>query len=87
MKIGIVSNEKFGDRAYEIIRERFPTEWIMAPFIQSPMADDIELTLPECDLYISYVRHPDVALAIIEMMKPVILWVSFGPGFLRPNQH
>lgn len=83
MKIGIVSDGKFGDRAYEVIRERFPTEWIMAPFPQGMMADDIELTLPECDLYISYVRHPDVALAIIEKMKPVILGVSFGPGFLR----
>ncbi len=83
MKIGIVSDGKFGDRAYEIIRERFPTEWIIAPFPQAMMADDIELTLPECDLYISYVRHPDVALAIIERQKPVILGVSFGPGFLR----
>ena len=47
------------------------------------MVDDIELTLPECDLYISYVRHPDVALAIIDKQKPVILGVSFGHGFLR----
>ena len=83
MKIGIVSDGKFGDRAYEIIREKFPTEWIMAPFPQGMMVDDLELTLPECDLYISYVRHPDVALAIIEKQKPVILGVSFGPGFLR----
>ena len=83
MKIGIVSDGKFGDRAYEIIREQFPTEWIMAPFPQSMVVDDLELTLPECDLYISYVRHPDVALAIIEKQKPVILGVSFGPGFLR----
>jgi len=83
MKIGIVSDGKFGDRAYEIIREKFPTEWILAPFIQSPVADDIELALPACDLYISYVRHPDVALAVIEKKKPVILGVSFGPGFLR----
>jgi hypothetical protein len=83
MKIGIVSDGKFGDRAFEVIRERFPTEWIMAPFPQSMMVDDLELTLPECDLYISYVRHPDVALAIIEKQKPVILGVSFGPGFLR----
>lgn len=29
MKIGIVGDGKFGDRAYEVIRERFPTEWIM----------------------------------------------------------
>jgi hypothetical protein len=83
IKIGIVSDGKFGDRAYEIIKERFPTEWIMAPFPQSIIIDDLELTLPECDLYISYVRHPDVALAIIEKKKPVILGVSFGPGFLR----
>jgi len=83
VKIGIVSDGKFGDRAFEIIKEKFPTEWIPAPFIQSPIADDIELALPECDLYISYVRHPDVALAVIGKKKPVILGVSFGPGFLR----
>ncbi|HSA38268.1 MAG TPA: DUF166 family protein [Methanoregula sp.] len=83
MKIGIVSDGKFGDRAYEIIQEKFPTEWIVAPFPQSMMVDDLDLPLPECDLYISYVRHPDVALAIIGKQKPVILGVSFGPGFLR----
>ncbi|GAB6284432.1 MAG: DUF166 domain-containing protein [Methanoregula sp.] len=83
MKIGIVSDGKFGDRAYEVIREKFPTEWITAPFPGSPIADDVEIALPECDLYISYVRHPDVALAIIEKQKPVILGVSFGVGFLR----
>lgn len=83
MKIGIVSDGKFGDRACEIIRKRFPAEWIMAPFPQSMVVDDLELVLPECDLYLSYVRHPDVALAVIEKQKPVILGVSFGPGFLR----
>jgi hypothetical protein len=83
MKIGIISDGKFGDRAFEIIREKFPTEWITAPFPSGLMVDDIDLTLPDCDLYISYVRHPDVALAIIDRRKPVILGVSFGPGFLR----
>jgi hypothetical protein len=83
MKIGIVSDGKFGDRAFEVIREKFTTEWIEAPFPQSILIDDLELTLPECDLYISYVRHPDVALAIIAKQKPVILGISFGPGFLR----
>jgi hypothetical protein len=83
VKVGIVSDGKFGDRACEIIHERFQTEWISIPFPASPLVDDIKLDLPECDLYISYVRHPDVALALIEKMKPVILGVSFGPGFLR----
>jgi hypothetical protein len=83
VKVGIVSDGKFGDRAHEVIRERFPTEWIPAPFPNSPVADDVELNIPDCDLLISYVRHPDVALALIEKMKPVILGISFGPGFLR----
>jgi len=83
INIGIISDGKFGDRAFEVIREKFPTKWIMAPFPQSMVVDDLDLTLPECDLYISYVCHPDVALAIIEKQKPVILGVSFGPGFLR----
>ena len=83
LRIGIISDGKFGDRAFEIIRKRFPVEWILVPFPGSAVADDIELTLPECDLYISYVRHPDVALAIVEKGKPVILGISFGPGFLR----
>ena len=52
----------------------------MVPFPQSMVVDDLKLDLPECDLYISYVHHPDVALAIIEKQKPVILGVSFGPG-------
>ena len=83
MKIGIVSDGKFGDRAFEVIREKYPAEWILAPFPQSMVVDDLDLPLPDCDLYISYVRHPDVALAIIEKQKPVILGVSFGLGFLR----
>jgi len=84
MKIGIVSDGKFGDRAYEVIKTRFPdTIWILAPFPQSMVIDELDLSVPECDLYISYVRHPDVALALIEKQKPVILGISFGPGFLR----
>jgi hypothetical protein len=83
MKIGIVSDRKFGDRAYDVIRERFQTELIIVPFPQSMVIDDLDLNVSECDLYISYIRHPDVALALIEKQKPVILGISFGPGFLR----
>lgn len=83
MKIGIVSDGKYGDRAFEVIRETFPTEWIRVPPIREPVDGDPELTLPECDLYISFVCHPDLARAIIRKKRPVILGVRFGPGFLR----
>jgi hypothetical protein len=83
MRIGIVSDGKYGQRAYEQIGKKFQVEWIVVPFPASPVVDDIDLTVPLCDFYISYARHPDVALALIEKMRPVILGISFGPGFLR----
>jgi len=83
MKVGIVSDGKFGDRAFEEVSKVFPTEWILVPFPGSPVVDDLELVVPDCDLYISYARHPDVALALIEKGKPVILGINPGPGFVR----
>jgi hypothetical protein len=84
MKIGVVSDGKFGDRAYEVIRTRFPeTVWITVPFPASAIVDDLVLDLPACDLYISYARHPDVILAVVEKGKPAILGINPGPGFLR----
>lgn len=91
MKIGILSDGKYGDRAYENIRRRFPTEWILVESPDSPMIDDIKLDLPSCDLYISYLRHPDIVLALMEKKVPTVLGVSFGIGFLRQakgiNEH
>jgi hypothetical protein len=83
LKIGILSDGKYGDRAYENIRRRFPAEWILVESPDSPMIDDIKLDLPSCDLYISYLRHPDIVLALMEKKVPTILGVSFGIGFLR----
>ncbi len=83
VKVGIVSDGKFGDRAFEEISTVFPTEWILVPFPGSPVVDDLELEVPDCDLYLSYARHPDVILALIEKGKPVILGINPGPGFVR----
>lgn len=86
VKIGIVSDGKYGDRAFEIIGGSFPVEWIDAPFPQSPVIDDPVIDIPECDLYVSYARHPDIAMAIVSKGVPVILGISFGIGFLRQAQ-
>jgi hypothetical protein len=91
MKVGILSDGKYGDRAYENIKRRFPTEWILINSPDSQMIDDIKLDLPSCDLYISYLRHPDIVLALMEKKVPTVLGVSFGIGFLRQakgiNEH
>jgi hypothetical protein len=82
MKIGIVSDGQYGERAFEQIRKRFTTEWILLPFPSSPVVDDIDLRIPPCDLYISYLRHPDIAMELVKTGTPVLLGVNLGPGFL-----
>lgn len=86
MRIGIVSDGQYGERAFEQIRRRFPTEWILLPFPSSPVVDDIDLTIPSCDLYISYLRHPDIAMKLIKTGIPVLLGVNLGLGFLAQAQ-
>ncbi|MFH0968344.1 MAG: DUF166 family protein [Methanobacteriota archaeon] len=82
MKIGIVSDEQYGERAFEQIRKRFPTKWILLPFPSSLVVDDIDITIPPCDLYISYLRHPDIAMELIKAGISVLLGVNLGPGFM-----
>ena len=83
LKIGIVSDGAFGERAFENIRRQFPCEWILVPYSASPIMDDVELDLPACDLFISYARHPDVILTLVEHNIPVVLGITPGPGLVR----
>jgi len=84
MRIGIITDGKYGERAYQNLSRFFEVEWIYIPMPLSQIIDeDLEIEIPECNLYISYHRHPDVVLAIAERGKPMILGVSFGKGFHR----
>jgi len=82
VKVGVVSDGLYGERAFEQIRRRFPTEWILLPYPSSPVIDEITFPLPPCDLYISYLRHPDITLELIRKRSPVLLGVNHGQGFL-----
>ncbi|MHA1793320.1 MAG: DUF166 family protein [Promethearchaeota archaeon] len=88
MKIGIISDGQYGERAFAAIREIFDTVWIQVPDIPTTIMidDDIELDIPACDLYLSYVRHPDIILILAEMEKPLILGVLPGMGLLHQAQ-
>ena len=83
MKIGIVSDGKYGNRAYENISKAFPCEWIEVEELPTSMIfDDYELNIPDCDMYIAYLRHPDQVFALAELGKPALLGISFGDGFM-----
>ncbi|MFX1586976.1 MAG: DUF166 family protein [Promethearchaeota archaeon] len=82
LKIGIISDGKYGDRAYENIKKKFETRWILLPEIPQNVILDNEYNfeIPECDLYISYIRHPDIMLQLAELQKPLILGILPGIG-------
>jgi len=43
----------------------------------------IDLKPPECDLYLLYVRHPDIILELATLQKPLILGITPGLGLLK----
>lgn len=85
LKIGLISDGKYGERAYENFKQIFETEWILVPDIPSTVMldDDIDLKIPICDLYVSYVRHPDIILQIAELQIPLILGITPGIGLYQ----
>ncbi|HOT94613.1 MAG TPA: DUF166 family protein [Methanoregulaceae archaeon] len=83
IRVCIVSDGAFGDRAFEQCMARFPTEFVLVEPLAPNVVDDVAIEVPEADLYLSYLRSPAQALALVEKGRPVILGVSFGPGFTR----
>ena len=85
LKVGLISDGKYGDRAFENIKKFFDVEWILVPDIAPSVMldDDLNLKIPVCDLYLSYVRHPDIILEIARLQKPLILGITPGMGLYR----
>nr|MDO8112434.1 DUF166 family protein [Candidatus Sigynarchaeota archaeon] len=88
MKVGIISDGQYGERAFQAIKQVFDTTWILVPDIPATtmIDDDLKLDIPDCDMYLSYVRHPDIILMFAELNKPLILGVQPGKGLLRQAQ-
>ncbi|MFW9950752.1 MAG: DUF166 family protein [Candidatus Thorarchaeota archaeon] len=85
LRIGLISDGKYGERAFENFKRVFETKWILVPDIPlSVMIDEeIKLEIPNCDLYVSYVRHPDIILQLAELQKPLILGITPGLGLYQ----
>jgi len=83
VRVCIVSDGVYGDRAFEQCMARFPTEFALVDPLPPTVVDDVAIEVPEADLYLSYLRSPAQALALVEKGRPVVLGVSFGPGFIR----
>jgi len=88
LKVGIISDGKYGERAFAQISTIFDAVWIVVPDIPPNVVldDPIDLDIPPSDLYVSYVRHPDLILQIAELGVPMVLGITPGPGILPQAQ-
>ena len=55
-------------------------------FINSTRLFLYNLNIPECDLYLLYIRHPDILLELATLQKPLILGITPGLGLLKQAQ-
>ncbi len=91
LKILIFSDGKYGDRAIEVVKKKFPKTELVLLEEQDPtlfldevfLSEEVELAIKNADLLILYLRHPDVVTEICDRQIPTILPVHFGEGFFN----
>lgn len=91
LKVVIVADGPYGERAYEYISKEFETEFIQLEQPASMFADEIEIpekdleNLESADLLITYTLHPDLTLDLVEMLHDKVEWIIVaawrGEGF------
>ena len=80
LKILIFSDGKYGDRAIEVVKKKYPKTELILLEEQDPtlfldefsLSDEVETAIKNADLLILYLRHPDVVAEICDQKKPTI---------------
>jgi len=82
MKIVILTDGPYGDRAYDTIKKEFDAEFIeMEAPTDMFFDDDIEIpeeqvnTIEKANIIISYISHPDLALDIVYRFNDKVDWI------------
>ncbi|AEF96699.1 DUF166 domain-containing protein [Methanotorris igneus] len=93
MKIGILSEGKYGERAYNVIGKKFNCDFIKVKY--SGEFDDIEIDkdvlekLKDYDLFITYTTNPDLTYELVRQISKinknafVIVGAWKGGGFKK----
>lgn len=91
LKIIIVTDGPYGERAYEYISKEFDAEFIELEKPVSMFADEIEIPegvlrkIESADILITYTLHPDLTLDLVETLHDKVEWVIVaawrGAGF------
>ncbi len=84
MKVAIVSDGPYGERAYATIKEEFETEFIVLEPPMDAFADEVDIPGEElariegADLVITYILHPDLSLDLVNLIHQKVDWIIVG---------
>lgn len=84
IKIAIVTDGAYGERAYATIKEEFDCEYLVMEAPQSSFMDEINLPqetmarLEKANLVITYVLHPDLTLDLVDALHDQVDWIIVG---------
>ena len=91
LKIVIVTDGPYGDRAFETINELFDTAFIEIEKPEAMFIEEIEIAerdlkiIESANILITYTTHPDVTLILAEMFHDKVDWMAIaswkGDGF------
>lgn len=84
MKISIVTDGPYGERAYATIKEEFDCDYIVMDAPTSTFMDEIDLPpetleqLEKADIVITYTLHPDLTLDLVDALHDKVEWIIVG---------
>lgn len=84
MKIAIVTDGPYGERAYATIKEEFDCDYIVMEAPVSTFMDEIELPpetisqMEKADIVLTYVLHPDLTLDLVDALHDNVEWIIVG---------
>lgn len=84
IKIAIVTDGPYGERAYATIKPEFETEFIVLEPPEGIFADEVDIPeeelgkITDADLVITYILHPDLTLDLVDAIHQEVDWIIVG---------
>ncbi|HOI40294.1 MAG TPA: DUF166 family protein [Methanobacterium sp.] len=84
MRIAIITDGPYGERAYATIKDEFDCDYIVMDPPASAFMDEIDLPddivnkLEKADIIISYILHPDLSIELVDALHSKVEWIIVG---------
>lgn len=84
VRVAIVTDGPYGERAHENIGEEFETDFIELQAPSGIFADEVEIPeekieqIVSADIVITYILHPDLTLELVDRIHNQVDWIIVG---------